>query len=61
MSKSISMKGEKWSAAGFLACNSLFRNTLTISPLNPKTWRDFLPNPMIPKDRGGGGVRGTLY
>jgi len=30
---------------------SLFRNILRISPLNPKIWRDFLRNPMIPKDR----------
>ncbi len=52
---SISMNGEKRSATGFLALNSLFRNTLPISPLNPKIWRDFLPNPMIPKDRGEGG------
>jgi hypothetical protein len=42
---SISMKGEKRRAAGFLARNSLFRNTLPISPLNPKTWRNFLPKP----------------
>jgi cellulose synthase/poly-beta-1,6-N-acetylglucosamine synthase-like glycosyltransferase len=27
-----------------------------ISPLNPKTWREFPPNPMIPKDRGRGGT-----
>jgi hypothetical protein len=32
---------------------SLFRNTLPVSPLNPKTWRDFPPNSMILKDRGG--------
>jgi hypothetical protein len=49
------MKGEKRGAAGFLARNSLFRNTLPISHLNSKTWRKFPPNPMIPIDRGEGG------
>jgi hypothetical protein len=34
---------------------SLFRNILRISPLNSKILRDFTPNPMIPKDRGGRG------
>ena len=38
------------------AANSLFRNILHISPFNPKIWRDFPPNPMIPIDRGVGGV-----
>jgi hypothetical protein len=36
--------------------NSLFRNILPLSPLNPKIWREFLPNPMIPLDRGRGGT-----
>ena len=49
------MKGENRSAAGLLARNSLFRNTLPISHLNSKTWREFPPNPMIPIDRGEGG------
>src|ERR1019366_3764212 len=31
---------------------SLFRNILLLSPLNPKIWRDFPSNPMIPIDRG---------
>jgi len=34
---------------------SLFRNTLPISHLNSKTWRNFPPNPMISRDRGEGG------
>jgi hypothetical protein len=36
--------------------NSLFRNILAISPLNPKILREFLPNSMIPlrSERGGG-------
>ena len=50
------MKGEKRGAAGFLARNSLFRNTLPISHLNSKTWRKFAPNPMIPIDRRRGGT-----
>jgi hypothetical protein len=45
------MKGEKRSAAGFLARNSLFRNILHITPLNSKILREFPPNPMIPIDR----------
>src|SRR5271157_5769412 len=32
-----------------------FWKTLPASPLNSKTWREFPPNPMIPKDRGEGG------
>ncbi len=43
------------SEAKDLTAKSLFRNTLPISPLNSKIWRDFPPNPMIPKDRGEGG------
>src|ERR1019366_447097 len=35
--------------------NSLFRNILPLSPLNPEIWREFLPNHMIPLDRGRGG------
>ena len=58
---SISMKGEKRRAAGFLARNSLLRNTLPISPLNPKTWRDFLPNPNDSKRPGGGGYHSTSW
>jgi len=49
------MNGEKRSKVGFLARNSLFRNILPITPLNSKILREFPPNPMIPKDRGGGG------
>jgi len=49
------MKEEKRMFSAFNTRNSLFRNTLPITPLNPKTWRDFPPNSMIPKDRGGGG------
>jgi hypothetical protein len=42
-----------------MATKSLFRNTLPLSTLNPGTWREFLPNSMIPIDRGRG-VGGTL-
>ena len=37
-----------------MAAKSLFQNTLPLSPLNPGTWREFSPNPMIPIDRGRG-------
>jgi len=40
----------------FFGAKSLFRNTLPISTLNSKTWRDFPPNPMIPIDREEGGT-----
>jgi hypothetical protein len=49
------MKEEKRTFSVFNTHNSLFRNTFPITPLNPKTWRDFPPNSMIPKDRGEGG------
>jgi hypothetical protein len=48
------MQGEKRSAAGFLARNSLFWNIFHITPLNSKILREFPPNSMIPKDRGEG-------
>ena len=37
--------------------NSLFRNILHITPLNPKIWVVLACNPMIPQERGGGGYR----
>ena len=39
--------------------NSLFRNILHITPLNPKIWVVLACNPMIPQDRGGGGYPRT--
>jgi hypothetical protein len=55
------MKEEKRTFPVFNTRNSLFRNTLPVTPLNPKTWRDFFPNSMIPEDRRGGGVPHTKW
>ncbi len=40
-------------SVSFFTPKSLFRNIFHITPLNSKILRDFMPNPMIPKDRGG--------
>jgi hypothetical protein len=48
------MKGETNTlSVPFDTPKSLFRNIFHITPLNSKILRDFPPNPMIPKDRGG--------
>ena len=51
------MKGETWTlSVPFDGPNSLFRNILHITPLNPKIWIVLACKPMIPQDRGEGGT-----